>query len=86
VRKDTRLNTNTMKMLGTLKSYAREFRSRETPKREVDRGLAPWWPPALNQPPRVAKEVTGPKKEEGEEKGRVMVLVVVMELMVGLFV
>ena len=36
-------------------------------------------------PPRVAKEAADPKKEEGEEKGRVMVVVVVMELMVELF-
>ena len=41
-------------------------------------------PRKVRRPPRVAKEVVGPKKE-GEEKGRVMVLVMVMELMVGLF-
>jgi len=38
---DTRQNTNTMKMSGTLKSYAHELRSGETPKREANGGLAP---------------------------------------------
>jgi len=42
-------------------------------------------PRKVRQPPRVANEVADPKEEEGEEKGRVMVVVVVMELMVGLF-
>jgi len=41
-RKNTRLNTNTMKTAKTLKSYAHEHCSGETPKREANEGLAPW--------------------------------------------
>ena len=41
------------------------------------RGLGPLvaaGPKKVCRPPRVDKEVVGPKKEEGEEKGRVILL------------
>ena len=41
VRKDTRLNINTMKTVGTPKSYAHELRGGKTPKREVEAGHGP---------------------------------------------
>ena len=48
-RKNTNLDTNTMKILGASESYAHELCNGETPKQEVDRGLAPWWPLALGR-------------------------------------
>ena len=59
--------------------HAHELRSGETPKREANGGLFPWWPPALGWWATTWKGQRGgrPKEEEGEEKGRVMVVVVV---------
>ena len=45
----------------------------ENHRGEVEEGLCPLMAASLKevrQPPRVAKEVAGPKEEKGEEKGR----------------
>jgi len=61
-------------------SYAHDLSNKETPKREVNEGLAPWWPPALGWCATTWGVQGGsrPKDEEGVEKGRVMVAVVVL--------
>ena len=73
-----------MKMPGTLKSYAHGLHSRETPKREANGGLGPLVaidPMEVRRPPKVAKEVAGPRGGGGKVEERVMVLVVVVVVM-----
>jgi len=77
-RKNTRLNTNTIKMSGTPKIYVHELRSRKTPKRVVNGGLVAAGPREVHHHLGRPSGVVGLKEEEGEEKGRVMVLVVVL--------
>ena len=56
-------------MSKTLESYARELSNRETPKREVYGGLAPWWSLALGRCVGILRWPRGGQPQEGGGRG-----------------
>jgi len=83
-RKNTHLNTNTMKMPKTPESYAHEpvAGKHQSEKRTGLGPLVAAGPREVCRPPRVAKEVAGPKKEREEGLMYVALSLVEMEVMV----